>query len=223
MTDTKEQKGACHFQLCDQDLYLLPQKAIYWKNTASLLLADLHLGKVNHFRKAGIAIPPQASLRNYQQLNTILASYPIKQVIILGDLFHSVLNAEWDIFANWLTEYPEIKFLLIKGNHDILPNVVYEIRKFEVYQEELLVFPFLLSHQPLIHHTKEYYNLSGHIHPAVKLNGQGKQQLILPCFYFGKNNGLLPAFGSFTGKATIFPERDCSVFIIAGEKVLPVC
>src|SRR3569623_749217 len=36
---------------------LLPQRAIFWKKEKMLLLADMHLGKVNHFRRSGIPAP----------------------------------------------------------------------------------------------------------------------------------------------------------------------
>ncbi len=44
------------FNFLDQDLILLPQKAIYWKQQKALIAADVDLGKVGHFRKAGIAV-----------------------------------------------------------------------------------------------------------------------------------------------------------------------
>ena len=44
------------FNFLGQDLVLLPQKAIYWKQEKTLIAADVHMGKVGHFRKAGIAV-----------------------------------------------------------------------------------------------------------------------------------------------------------------------
>ena len=32
------------------------RKAIYWEDTSSLILSDVHVGKLNHFQKNGIAI-----------------------------------------------------------------------------------------------------------------------------------------------------------------------
>jgi len=49
---------ATPFNLLNQDLLLLPQKAIYWQQQKALIVADVHFGKVGHFRKAGIAVPP---------------------------------------------------------------------------------------------------------------------------------------------------------------------
>jgi uncharacterized protein len=212
--------GSFRFRFLEQNLLLLPQKAVFWEDTGILLIADLHLGKVSHFRKAGIPVPQAAIRRNYEVLDELLQIYQVSQIIILGDLFHSVINAEWGLFVKWLTRQVYVKFELVKGNHDILPTECYEISNLAVHQETLLVSPFIFSHIPLESKPASYYNLSGHVHPAVRLRGPGGQQLTLPCFYFGKMNGLLPAFGSFTGKATIWPEKESYVFAVAEEQVL---
>jgi metallophosphoesterase superfamily enzyme len=52
--------------LCGEVLELMPQKAIYWKRERALLIADLHLGKVNHFRKSGIPVPSKANEKNLE-------------------------------------------------------------------------------------------------------------------------------------------------------------
>ena len=39
---------------------LHPTGGIYWKEKQSWLLADIHLGKVAHFRKNGIPVPRNA-------------------------------------------------------------------------------------------------------------------------------------------------------------------
>jgi metallophosphoesterase superfamily enzyme len=58
------------------------------------------------------------------------------------------------------------------------------------------------------------------VHPAVKLRGNGGQKLTLPCFYFGKIQGLLPAFGTFTGKSIIRTEEESRVFVVTPESVI---
>jgi metallophosphoesterase superfamily enzyme len=67
------------------------------------------------------------------------------------------------------------------------------------------------------------YNFAGHIHPGVSLRGKGRQALTLPCFYFGTNQAYLPAFGKFTGLARITPCKDDRVYVVAEDKVMPVC
>ena len=186
-----------------------------------MLLSDLHLGKVSHFRKAGIAVPGAAAYRDYEVLDALVSTYAVRQLIILGDLFHSVVNAEWGLFSDWLDRHPGLPCGLVKGNHDVLPDELYRSQRIRVFEEVLRMPPFVFSHVPLAA-AEEGYNLSGHLHPAVKLRGGGGQQIILPCFYFGPAQGLLPAFGHLTGRAVIRPDRESRVFVVAGNDVFPL-
>ena len=206
------------FTLLDQTFLLLPQKAIFWQQTNTLLIADIHFGKVNHFRKEGIAVPQEATASDYAVLEEIVNQYPVKEVIFLGDLFHSTANQACDDFIQWLSRFRHVRFSLIKGNHDILPDSFYKTAQLTVYSGTFVKTPFILSHIPLAEKT-DYYNLAGHVHPAIKLFGRGKQVISLPCYYFGEANGILPAFGSFTGKAIISPQPGSRVFAIAGNAV----
>lgn len=201
-----------------EKLFLLSEKAIYWAAKKILLIADLHLGKSTHFRKNGIAVPKQAEQKNWLLLHKLFKQYQPDRVCFLGDLFHSVHNNEWEVFGELIESYPNIGFELIQGNHDILPLEMYEKLGFQVY-ESLLQEPFLFTHEPL-KENEVHYNLSGHIHPGVKLKGKGNQKHRVACFYFGKNAGLLPAFGSFTGLATIKVKKEDHVFIVTEEEVI---
>ena len=69
---------------------------------------------------------------------------------------------------------------------------------------------------------QERYVLSGHIHPGVKIKGKARQIITLPCFYFGQTNAVLPAFGKFTGKATIKLKEQEISFAVAGKKIVPI-
>lgn len=53
---------------------LLPQKALWLKNRGIVLLADLHFGKINHFRKSGIPVPPRANDKNTELLISVYKS-----------------------------------------------------------------------------------------------------------------------------------------------------
>ncbi|HYW51445.1 MAG TPA: hypothetical protein VE861_12615, partial [Gemmatimonadaceae bacterium] len=66
------------------------------------------------------------------------------------------------------------------------------------------------------------YVLAGHVHPVVQLRGRGRQKLTLPCFAFGGDGALLPAFGEFTGGGVIDPRDWSDIFVIADDTVLPL-
>jgi metallophosphoesterase superfamily enzyme len=64
--------------------------------------------------------------------------------------------------------------------------------------------------------------MAGHWHPAVLLKGRGRQRLRVPCFWFGKQNALLPAAGAFTGGHVIEPEPGDRVYAWTRDAVWEV-
>src|ERR1700743_2228458 len=107
---------ALPFQLLNQDLLLLPQKAIYWQQEKAIIAADVHLGKVGHFRKAGIAGPADMEQDDLACLSDLIDEYHPEKIIFLGDLFHSDMNADWEWFALWRKQHRKINMMLIRGN-----------------------------------------------------------------------------------------------------------
>jgi DNA ligase-associated metallophosphoesterase len=208
-------------EVCGEVFELLPHKAIYWPKMKSLFIADLHIGKINHFRRSGIALPSRANDRNIEMLVDVLESTKPDRVIMLGDLFHSHYNQEWEVFGEVVRHFGRMSFELVLGNHDIMSNLQYERKGIRLH-DKLSIDNFVFTHHPMEEMDSEQYNIAGHIHPGVSLRGRGRQALTLPCFYFGQNQGLLPAFGVFTGLARIRPVKDDKVFVIVEDKIMSV-
>jgi len=204
-----------------EKLELHPQKALFWRKKGILFLADLHLGKINHFRKSGIAVPPKANEKNLEVIVDLIHITKPERVICLGDLFHSYYNPEWEVFGELVKHFVKISFELVLGNHDIMSEQQY-VRKGIVVHDSLRIDPFIFTHHPLTETDARLYNLSGHLHPGVNLRGKARQSVTLPCFYFGENSGLLPAFGAFTGLARIRPKKNDKVFVIVEEKIIEI-
>ena len=200
---------------------LLPQKAIFWPKEKALLIADLHLGKVNHFRRSGIAVPSKANDKNIELLIDLFWQTKPDRVICLGDLFHSHYNPEWEVFGELIKHFGAVSFELVMGNHDIMSETQYLRKGIKIY-DELRIGDFVLTHHSLKVVPDNFYNFSGHIHPGALLRGKGRQSVTLPCFYFGLRQGLLPAFGMFTGLARIEPRKEEKVFVIADDKIIAV-
>ena len=208
------------YKLLGATLFLLPEKAIYWKEKKTIILADIHLGKAAHFRKSGIQVPESVHISDYVRIRNLLSRFRPEQILILGDLFHSDLNQEWNRFCNWIKEFHSFKFLLVKGNHDILPEKLYSLANLEVHDENLRMEPFAFAHQPL--KKTGTFTFSGHVHPAVRIHGMAKQFLTLPCYYFTASYGILPAFGNFTGMGRINPKENDDIFVILENSVIKI-
>ncbi|MEM9338080.1 MAG: ligase-associated DNA damage response endonuclease PdeM [Bacteroidota bacterium] len=196
-----------------ESLKLLPEKAIYWGKKEYLILSDLHLGKAGHFRRNGIPISRNVHFEDLRILETLLQVYQPTSVILLGDLFHSFKNNEWDDFLRFMDVYDFINFILVKGNHDILKDYP---RCLDVV-DRLDVSPFTFTHEK---EEATLYNLSGHVHPGYRVSGLGRGGVTLPCFLFSENYGILPAFGQFTGIKKIKKKEEDRIFGIVDSNII---
>ncbi len=183
-----------------------------------LLLSDVHLGKVSHFRKHGSAIPGIAMLENFRKLDAVVNYFKPEAICFLGDLFHSSLNKEWNMFKDWIAQ-TQTPVVLVAGNHDIISPHKYENIAVTVYPE-WTIDNFLLTHHP--EERKGLFTIAGHIHPAVLLQGPGRQFLKLPCFFQSPYQMILPAFGEFTGTYIIEPAENNIIYAITKDDVITI-
>jgi len=212
--------GTANITIRNQQLALLPQKALFWIEKKYLILSDLHLGKTGHFRKSGIAAPGKANLKNIERLSSLVNDIQPKKILFLGDLFHSSANREWFQFEEWRKTFPELSILLITGNHDQLHSSFYQSADIEVI-DRLELENFLFVHDASdLQKSSDTTIISGHIHPGVKLKGKGKQKLRLPCYSISDHQIILPAFGEFTGLHIIQPDENRKIFLIVENSVI---
>ena len=206
----------------NHNLFLLsPHRTMFWSNEQILILSDTHFGKTAHFRKAGIAIPNNILETDLQKLSHDIDYFKPLKIIVVGDLFHSVANAENIVFANWRKQYNNIPFILVQGNHDILAKIWYTNANITVVKDALKIKNFLFVHDIKVP-LNDTYTFCGHIHPGITLKGKGKQSIRLPCFYFKSNYAILPAFGYFTGLIVQRITKSERAFAIAGGEVVAV-
>lgn len=210
------------FSFKNEELILDADRAIYWPKQRTLILTDLHLGKVGHFHTYGLAIPSQIVSDDYARLDGLNQRYIVDHWICLGDLFHSRWNKESPLFLAWRDKYPNMHLTLVAGNHDR-----HSLKHIQAM--ELTVVPYLeMGPFYFIHDWQNavippsLYPLAGHLHPAVKLYGKGRQRIKLPCFWFQKTGGYLPAFGQFTGNHLIEPSPADKIYAIAEQQIICV-
>jgi DNA ligase-associated metallophosphoesterase len=192
--------------------------ALYWVEKRMLLISDVHLGKISHFRKYGSALPGNAIFKNFLKLDSVTEYFNPERICFLGDLFHSTLNNEWNLFREWV-ERTQLPIVLVAGNHDIIAPHKYDEINITVVNE-WVHDGFLLTHHP--EERDNLFTLSGHIHPAILLAGVGRQFLKLPCFFRTQNQMILPAFGEFTGTYIMEPAEGDTVYVITKEDVVMI-
>ena len=62
-------------RLAGEEVRLLPERALFWPRTATLIVADLHWGKGATFRAAGIPIPLGSTSDDLARLDAALAAH----------------------------------------------------------------------------------------------------------------------------------------------------
>lgn len=202
-------------------LILSKDRAIYWEAKKMVVISDLHMGKAAHFRKSGIQVPNTITDTDLDRLSALIREFEPEILLVTGDLFHYQLNSEVDTFKNWRAKFPQLRLVLVKGNHDLLKPEDYNGLSIEIYTKEYLCSPFRFVHdQPAA--ADAYYNITGHIHPGITIFGKAKQRLRFPCFYFGKTCAILPAFSVFTGLSKINAAEGDQFYAITPASVIAV-
>jgi DNA ligase-associated metallophosphoesterase len=204
-----------------QRLHLLPERALYWPQKQMLVVADPHFGKAQVFRERGIPVPRGTTAADLERLSELIDRLRPITLLILGDLTHGPIDdaaSYTRLIGPWRRRHAKVELLLISGNHDRLSGGPPAPFGFDWVGSEKAAGPFVFTHQP--QDPAAGYGLAGHLHPAVALTGRGGLQAKLPCFRFGLQNAVLPAFGGFTGSRLIRPRPADRVFVIADSAVI---
>ena len=224
------QKPVSH-KILEQQFWLSTDRTMFWEEEKTLIISDMHFGKTGHFRSSGIAVPASVYKEDLQRLIDQIQYFQPRELIVVGDMFHSRVNRELDLFLKWRLDLPEIPIRLIRGNHDILDEKWYENANIQISPQTFSRKQFHFIHDITDHlGGKEGFSVassavgsyffSGHIHPGIRIQGMGKQSLCFPCFYFGKEYAVLPAFSRFTGVAMINPQAEEQVFAIVNQELI---
>ena len=200
----------------------LPECALFWPAQHVLFIADAHFGKAAAFRRLGAAVPEQTTTENLETLSRLVTRYGVRQLIFLGDFLHARAAHNphtLDALQAWRDTHAHVRMALVRGNHDEKAGDPPASLRMEMLEEPYQMGVFSLCHHP--QSVPESYVLCGHLHPAIRLQDK-LGGVRLPCFWFGKGRGVLPAFGAFTGTHVVRPLRTDSVFAIAGERTIRV-
>ncbi|WET68641.1 ligase-associated DNA damage response endonuclease PdeM [Sphingobacterium sp.] len=205
-----------------QELTLNTQRSIYWKDQKTLILSDLHLGKAAHFRKHGIAIPMDIAITDLNRLESLIAYYQAKQVIVVGDLIHAGINQEVLLLESFRQRHPELQLHLVKGNHDRLSQQMTTrfgiVHHKEIFEMQQIQF----KHHPADAADSSSFRISGHIHPGISLVIPPKRQVRLPCFLVSDHQIILPAFSTFTGLDSKDLSSLYQSYAISDDHIFPI-
>ena len=207
-------------------LRLLPQRAAFLPLEGLLLVADLHLGKAQSFRRLGVPVPQGTTSATLARLDAAIAATGARGIVFLGDLIHSARSkapATWAAVARWRERHGGLDLHLVRGNHDRHagdPPAEWRIACVDEPWRVGRGGALALAHHP--EPVQGAYVLAGHLHPAVSVGGRAHDRMRLPCFHFGPAVGVLPAFGAFTGTHTLPCTPDDRVYVVHDTAVTPL-
>ncbi|MFT3690350.1 ligase-associated DNA damage response endonuclease PdeM [Paenirhodobacter sp.] len=184
-----------------------PSGALWWPERRMLIVADLHLGRSERYaRRGGALLPPFEVVDTLDRLEAEIAALDPAHVVSLGDAFDD------DLAARRLAPETRIHgmatgrdWLWICGNHDPHPPPGLPGRS----AAEL---PGAIA---LRHQAAQGPDISGHMHPSVRLAGRRWR-----CFVLGQGHLILPAFGTYTGGLDI---ADPAFAALAGGGIALAC
>lgn len=227
--------GGLDIELAGVALRLLARRALWWPDAATVFVADVHLGKAETFRALGVPVPSGPTEATLRRLGALLDDCRARRLVVLGDLLHArpaQAPATVSALRAWRRAHASLECVLVRGNHDDRAGDPPSDLEIEVVAEPARLGPFALCHEPLEEGGDPgsdtgagpgpAYRLAGHLHPAVRLHGRGGDSARLPCFSVGRTQTVLPAFGDFTGAASVSRASAQRLFAIAGDRVFEV-
>jgi len=210
----------------DEQFALYGERALHWPAADALLVADLHLGKGEVFRRAGIGVPRGGTAADLARLSALLAATGARRLLVLGDLLHGALHESAGWRSDWRAfreRHAHVRVDVLAGNHDralrdadALENA--GMLGVRLLQDGTIERGIALCHEP-IQAPAGAASLCGHLHPAQRIDGLGR----LPAFWrrAGQRQLVLPAFSAFTGRIAQRPEAGDALFACVGHRVLP--
>lgn len=206
--------------LAGEHMLLHAERALFWPRERTLLLADLHLGKGQVFRKAGIALPSGGTAVDLARLDALIAGFDPARLLILGDMLHGPLPADAPWLRQWCAwrrRHSTREVVLLGGNHDRAVDA--GRLGLDAVHRHLDLAPFRFQHQAVP--AAGRFVLGGHLHPVLRLQRPGLR-VRLPALWASPDHAVLPAFSHFTGGFRIEPARHDRVWVCAPDAVVQI-
>ena len=203
-------------RIAGEPMRLHAERALYWPARRRLLIADLHLGKGDILRAAGIPVPTGGTGHDLARLDAMLHATAARELWVLGDFLHGRRHPR--VEAAWralLAAHPGVVASVVAGNHDrsLAPDAVGIVH----LPDDVRDGPFRFRHMPVDgaghdgHDPAAGHVVCGHVHPVVRLPGLPGRH---PALALEAQQTILPAFSAFTGGREL--ASGCSWIACAG-------
>jgi uncharacterized protein len=198
---------------------LLAQRAAYWIERRTLIIADLHVGKSEIYRALGVPVPGGVMEESLGRLRLVMEVTGAERLVVLGDLVHGPRGLTDEVvhdFAAWRAGI-DAEIVLVRGNHDRKVRTLPPSWRVQEAGDRVEEGPFVFVHEPC--EQKKGFPWCGHLHPTVVLSDRNGF-VRLPCFHVSKKRAMLPAFNVFTRGVCVEREPGDRVYAVGEGKVI---
>ncbi len=201
---------------------MFADRGLYWPAHRVLFVADTHFGKDATFRRFGIPVPAGSTDATLAAIDRMIDASSTSRLIILGDMFHarsSLSPTTCRSLDAFFERHPDMRFTLIRGNHDRHINSLPESWPIDIELPGGLIENVILAHEPGVVPEAAFLMLCGHIHPSVRVGSSHDRLGKIGCFWLSQRCLVLPAIGVFTGTHAISPATDDRVWLALDDCV----
>jgi putative SbcD/Mre11-related phosphoesterase len=196
-----------------EDWELTPWRAAIHVETATAVIADVHLGYDGARRRGGEAVPRFGAAEYLAWLRALVSRHGARRLVVAGDLCEDGRHADAiDAFLDGLVDVGLELAAVVPGNHD---------RAFPALQR-LPIRPEVQLGRWRIEHgdrpAAEGWRVQGHVHPCWRWRG-----VSAPCYLVGASTLVLPAFSRDVAGVNVARPAAWRGFrrcVIVGEQVV---
>lgn len=203
---------------------LLPERAAFLPTARALVVADLHVGKAESYRRFGVPSVDGIDEEALERLARAALRVAARVIVVVGDLTHhadGIGEREHAAFLEFRARCA-LPLRLVEGNHDRsargLPAEWQVDRVGEAFELDGMRF----RHEPPGSPAPDgAWTASGHLHPVLSV-AKGLRSVEAPAFVVDRvrRTLVLPAFSKFTRGVRLAPEPGLELYAIAEHAVV---
>ena len=203
----------------------MPERALFLRGVRALVVADLHIGKSESYRRFGVPSADGIDEETLERLGRAAMRAGAKVIVVVGDLTHhadGIGEAEMERFARF-RERIMLPIRLVEGNHDRGTRSLPPEWMVDRVGARFALGGVRFEHEPPVAAAANW-TISGHLHPMLSV-ARGARSVEAPAFVIDRSRKcvVLPAFSKFTRGVRFEPRAQCELFAIAeGAVVGPI-
>ena len=201
---------------------LMPERALFLRAAKALVVADLHVGKSESYRRFGVPSADGIDEELLVRLSRAAMRAGARVIVVVGDLTHSaegIGDAEMQRFAEF-RERCSLPIRLVEGNHDRGVGTLPPEWMVDRVRGDFALGGLRFEHEPPSG-AAAAWTVSGHLHPMLSV-ARGARSVEAPAFVVdrARRTIVLPAFSKFTRGVRYEPQAGVELYAIAESEVV---